>query len=835
MAPSPGKIHQLPVKVLYSIDTSPHSYVTVLNGLQDVYVHYSSPHYNSSQSHTSVLQGSCVMKGVARAVCYASPECIPDNQCLDFSLYNLDPIERTPFPHAFNPAPDVTPSSWTGKGFLSWILAEPSPGGTLVRGKLVREYEFSSSHFHDMEGGLEALVAAANNSSRNHDEADGKGWGLEVNVSLRQVNPEGKAEFRGRHAFEASLTRGGSDGPVPNSANGMLSSPVAHRFPSQLQSGQNFGARPAGVGLGMEKAESKPPGSQGKPQNQAVNGHAMGGNAPPSRPSSAVGRPPSSTGMPPSSFPGSSSSNLGQSRPSSSLSQNPPPRPPPGNFQPPLPPQPAPAGAAFQPPAPPKSNQPRPVTPPPAPRSKSPPPSTPSRRHLQALLKADGNMSPDLARHLASNPMLRQILKAVPPGASLLSQLRSVKVDDMTGQVQGSKEEEEKDGESPAEPTTPTPSGPKTPLTQKPQSKQQPPQSQVIQQAKAMQANQAAQAAQAAQGCCNCGTMVSSCWRVRKMKEGPPRKVCDDCGIYFNEHKKMRPRELWDPKPVPGGNATAGPGPSTSANASQASEQKRRSQSHHPSSDLFSDGPAASVRSSPRLRRRESHDHPTPTAVNQYNTRSHPTNPALPPPTPRTAGLMNPVSESPRKRYKGKAGQVAESPRMATRASTRTAPSDFSSEVFGFSLGENGSVQSHSGHTPAAHHHTGQSNPPAHTPMLSNVATTPITRNHPSSHTNTIDNTLPSTDESGNDLDPDFDINAFLSSMDNQTLGVDDFDLNSLFTGQDGNEVNGELNQEIMDLLANWDEDGGGQGGQGQEGALPQSEGMDVDGSGSGL
>ncbi|ODN89718.1 hypothetical protein L198_06412 [Cryptococcus wingfieldii CBS 7118] len=815
MAPSPGKIHQLPG----NIDTSPHSYVTVLSGLQDVYVHYSAPSYSSGQTHTGPLQGSCVLKGVARAVCYASPECIPDNQCLDFSLYNLDPTERTPFPHAFNPAPDVTPSSWTGKGFMSWVLSESSPGTTLVRGKLVREYEFSSHHFHDMEGGLEALVAAANSTARKQDEADGKGWGLEVNVSLRQVNPEGKAEFKGRRAFEASLTKGGSDGQAPNSTNGMLSSPVAQRFPSQLQSGQNFAARPAGVGLGMEKTESKSPGSHKKPTNQASNGQAAG-NAQSNRPSSAMGRPASSTGLPPSSFPRSSSSNLGQSRPSSSLSQNPPSRTAQSNFQPPRPPQPAASDAVFQPPAPPKPAQPRPVTPPPAPRSKSPPPSTPSRRHLQALLKADGNMSPDLARHLAANPMLRQILKAVPPGASLLSQLRSVKVDDLAGgQVQDLKREgDEKDRGSPAEPTTPTPSGPKTPLTQKPQSKQQPQNSQAAQQAKALQA---------AQGCCNCGTMVSSCWRVRKMKEGPPRKVCDDCGVYFNEHKQMRPQELWDPKPAPGGNATAGPGPSTSANASQSAEQKRRSQSHHPSSDLFSDGPA--VRSSPRLRRRESQDHPTPTANNHYNTRSHPSEQALPPPTPRTAALMGSVAESPRKRYKSKAGQVADSPRMATRASARAGPSEFSSEVFGFALGDDGSAHSHSGHTPAAHHHTGQANPAALTPMLSNVSTTPIRLNHASSHTNPTDNTLPSVDESGNNLDPDFDINAFLSSMDNQTLGADDFDLNSLFTGQDGGEVNGELNLEIMELLANWDEDASGDGG---DKGLPQSEGMDVDGSG---
>lgn len=52
--------------------------------------------------------------------------------------------------------------------------------------------------------------------------------------------------------------------------------------------------------------------------------------------------------------------------------------------------------------------------------------------------------------------------------------------------------------------------------------------------------------------------------------------------------------------------------------------------------------------------------------------------------------------------------------------------------------------------------------------------------------------------------------------MDTTTIGVDNFDLNSLFTGNDGQELNGELNQEIMDLLAGWEENADGQG-QGQE------------------
>ncbi|KAK4683613.1 hypothetical protein P7C73_g6625, partial [Tremellales sp. Uapishka_1] len=157
MPPSPGKIHSLPIKVLYSIDTSPQSYLTILNDKHDVYVHPSTLAYGAD---TQGLLGSCTLKSIARAICFSSPECIP-NQTLDFSLYNLDPritsSISSAFPNQEAPAP-VLSSCWTGKGFLSWVLKEDS-GETLVKGRLVREYEFANCHFND-RGGLEGLLAA---------------------------------------------------------------------------------------------------------------------------------------------------------------------------------------------------------------------------------------------------------------------------------------------------------------------------------------------------------------------------------------------------------------------------------------------------------------------------------------------------------------------------------------------------------------------------------------------------------------------------------------------------------------------------------------------------
>lgn len=56
--------------MLYSLDTSPHSYVTVLNNLQEVYVHYDVG-AGSDPNRREELMGSCFLKGVARAICFA--------------------------------------------------------------------------------------------------------------------------------------------------------------------------------------------------------------------------------------------------------------------------------------------------------------------------------------------------------------------------------------------------------------------------------------------------------------------------------------------------------------------------------------------------------------------------------------------------------------------------------------------------------------------------------------------------------------------------------------------------------------------------------------------
>lgn len=61
------------VKVLYALDTSSHSYVTILNDRQDVYVHPNTAVYNTEDEQG--LLGSCYLKSIAQGVCFARYDC----------------------------------------------------------------------------------------------------------------------------------------------------------------------------------------------------------------------------------------------------------------------------------------------------------------------------------------------------------------------------------------------------------------------------------------------------------------------------------------------------------------------------------------------------------------------------------------------------------------------------------------------------------------------------------------------------------------------------------------------------------------------------------------
>ncbi|WWC57587.1 uncharacterized protein I303_100119 [Kwoniella dejecticola CBS 10117] len=820
MPPSPGKIHSLPVKVLYSIDTSSQSFLTVLHDRQDVYIHPGSPY--TSEGGGPV--GSCTLKSVARGICFASPECIPNSTSLDFSVYNLDPtVTRPATARAFPSSPaesSSAASSWTGKGFLSWALSENGKGKTLIKGRLVREYEFSSSHFAP-EGGLEGLMAlassGANGNGGDGEDSDGKGWGLEVGISLRQLNPDGKIEFQDRKEFEDMLAKGKSTSTSTVPASASTSSPVRPsgstparssplingitRFHSHSQSEggrtPHITSTPQQAGPSASStATVRPPLPLAQPT--PVPAHQAGPSS--SRPSSSLSHRASSSSMPPSSLPAlPSSSNIPSSRPSSSVGDRP------NQTQ---------TGAhprnGSAPPKPESSNQAGPsrnreVTPPPVARPKSPPPSTPSRSKLHALLRADGMMSPELARHLASNPVLRNLLKAVPSNSNALTALRSITGinrsptaialekgkksahngnghgngtgNDHHGHGGGNDGSDDKEGSPEA--TTPTPSNAPLPTPGRITRNMQ------------------------ADGCCNCGTTVSSCWRTKKMKDGTPRKVCDDCGLYFNEHKRMRPPELWHLPYKPGSSSTA-----TAPSASNT-------QSHHNQHDTkrkhlpeITDGPASGLRSSPRLNRSNS-DKETHT-LSSHSHHPHPHS---------LTHTHSTIPESPRKRQKtkGHGAPPPPSPRRSTRNSAKSENIDFGAEVFGFSPASNGN----SGNGSGANSIFGTS-PAIPITALDNQQLQQQQQSFGSAM-NTIDantNTNTNGNAIGIQQQEEIDISAFLASFENVTPsdggsnvnfnaggngnGLGEFSMENLFNGI-GDGMGIELSQEMQDLLNGWE------------------------------
>jgi hypothetical protein len=480
-----------------------------------------------------------LLYNVRQAISNISPECVPSPSSLDFSVYNLDPTPRPP--RTTISQPFGTPSrnqggdepSWSGKGFLSWAISEESSGSTLVKGRLMKEYDFESSRFAPSPGGeggggLEALM-------RRGGSSDGRGWGLEVVISLKMVNPAGKGEFSGRKEFERMLFQG------PGTASGcVLIGPGGASSP----------VRPVPV----RPPASAPPsrGPNGGPPSVPVNGNGNGTAQRAARPPPPINRS-SGSSLPPSSMPmaPSSSSQAGPSRPSSASTsaqaqQNRPPLPPSSigmhassstststataTARPPV--RPAPALQARPPPPPGSGTKPnttppksqaqasvstssrarnREVTPPPLPRAKSPPPTTPHRRVLRDLLQADGTMSPSMARHLASNPALLALLKSMPDtksessattGAATAGGAANGKGKGKAKDVKGDIETGGGNGNGPNSSRsfrddTPTPTAPKAKVESIPG------------------------------GCVNCGTMETTMWRVKSYADGTKKKVCD--------------------------------------------------------------------------------------------------------------------------------------------------------------------------------------------------------------------------------------------------------------------------------------------------------------------
>jgi hypothetical protein len=467
----------------------------------------------------------------------ASPECTPSPSSLDFSVYALDPSPR---PRPTQPfAPSTDEMAYTGKGFLSWALSEPANGKTLVKGRLVKEYDFDTSRFShsEGEGGLEGLMRAGGGG-------DGRGWGLEVVLSLKMVNPAGKGEFSGRMEFERMLynptsTVVGASGSVLVTNPNMTTNPRSTASTSNTNSPRIARAnilppppptRPIATSSPAHRASSTGPMHGPAPGNKANGGPTAQRivRPPPPQPSS------SRSSLPPSSIPMAPTSSQSQpqppsrgpSRPSSSATVvDDTGRTPTGTNAKPQangvgvgvgmgkPPS---AGPSKQQPqqqqhiTPPKSsskptsttssrNRNREVTPPPLPRPRSPPPTTPHRRALRDLLQADGKMSPSLAKDLVNNPSLLALLKSIPTTKSDTNTNANANGSDTKGKGKGKETKPDLNPGSSrsARDGTPTPTAPKAKVESIPG------------------------------GCFNCGTLETTLWRVKAYPDGSKKKVCD--------------------------------------------------------------------------------------------------------------------------------------------------------------------------------------------------------------------------------------------------------------------------------------------------------------------
>ena len=175
-------------------------------------------------------------------------------------------------------------------------------------------------------------------------------------------------------------------------------------------------------------------------------------------------------------------------------------------------------------------------------------------------------------------------------------------------------------------------------------------------------------------GCNNCGTLHSEQWRIKKYKNGTQMTVCNDCGLYFNAHKKMRPKELWGTASGGGvigltSNPTAAAGPGQ-GQGQGGSAGEREEQQNGANKRAKVEG-SAGVRSSPRK-----------TAPDQ--SQSGPSNAGSSLNEHTSAEMSMPMShtgtgstDSPRRK---KRPPPPPSPRRATRAAVKEHPEAFAED-----------------------------------------------------------------------------------------------------------------------------------------------------------
>jgi len=191
-----------PVKVLYTLDASPHTMIARTDRRVPVRV--------ARQRGTNVLLGRVSLKLCLNAVCCASPELLLDKSN-DYIVYAVDP-EESPRPASVPTSPRRASGSqvFVGKGFFSGGLEEPGDGTSHVTGPVRTEARHSSAF--------------------SSDEEDAPGTDvLEIVLRLKEASQRGREQYQHRMRGMASAALVPSPGAkaAEPSSSGSSSPPVA--------------------------------------------------------------------------------------------------------------------------------------------------------------------------------------------------------------------------------------------------------------------------------------------------------------------------------------------------------------------------------------------------------------------------------------------------------------------------------------------------------------------------------------------------------------------------------------------------------------------------------
>ena len=161
------------VKVVYTLDTSPHTMISRVARRVPVRI--------ARKQGSNSLLGRVSLKTCLNAICLASPELLLDKSN-DYIVYAVDPEESAPRPVSTMSSPskcDMSLQVFVGKGFFSNGIAEPGDGTSYVTGQVRLE--------------------SRNSSAFSSDEEDTPGTQvLEVVLRMKEASQRGREQYQSR-------------------------------------------------------------------------------------------------------------------------------------------------------------------------------------------------------------------------------------------------------------------------------------------------------------------------------------------------------------------------------------------------------------------------------------------------------------------------------------------------------------------------------------------------------------------------------------------------------------------------------------------------------------